>query len=231
MSTYLWINLGAVAIPFILSFDKKVAFYRKWKYHFPSLAIVAFIFIFWDIQFTRMEVWGFNPLHLSGLYIFNLPLEEVLFFFSIPYASVFTYEVLNTYIKKDLTGKAPVYISGSLAIILIVSGIYNIDRWYTSVTFLSTGTIIILLQYVMRFPKMGRFYIAYAVVIMPFLIVNGLLTGSWIHQEVVWYNNSENLGIRILTIPIEDFIYGMELILLNVVFFEYLQNYRIRWSK
>ncbi|MFW5709998.1 MAG: lycopene cyclase domain-containing protein, partial [Bacteroidota bacterium] len=61
------------------------------------------------------------------------------------------------------------------------------------------------------------------IVLFPFLVVNGLLTGSWIQQEVVWYNNQENLGIRLFTIPVEDFVYGMELILLNVFIYEKLK--------
>jgi lycopene cyclase domain-containing protein len=71
---------------------------------------------------------------------------------------------------------------------------------------------------------MGRFYLAYAVILIPFFIVNGILTGSFIEQEVVWYNNEENLGVRIGTVPVEDIFYGMLLILMNVVIYEWLQE-------
>ena len=45
--------------------------------------------------------------------------------------------------------------------------------------------------------------------------MNGILTGSGIEEQVVWYNDSENLGKRLGTIPVEDILYGMTLILLN----------------
>ncbi|MFP4059972.1 MAG: lycopene cyclase domain-containing protein [Bacteroidota bacterium] len=223
MSTYLWINIGAIIVPLIFSFDKKVAFYSRWKYFLPAMLSVAFIFVIWDIYFTRIGIWGFNPLHLSGIKIVNLPIEEVLFFIAIPYASVFTYDVLNAYIKIDLIGKKSNFISAFLAFFLLITGIIFHENTYTSVSFITTGALILLLQFLLRFRCMGRFYLTYVIVLFPFLVVNGLLTGSWIQQEVVWYNNQENLGIRLFTIPVEDFVYGMELILLNVFIYEKLK--------
>jgi len=54
------------------------------------------------------------------------------------------------------------------------------------------------------------------VMLIPFFIVNGILTGSFIDNEIVWYNNDENLGIRLFTIPVEDTIYAFTLILTNL---------------
>ncbi len=71
---------------------------------------------------------------------------------------------------------------------------------------------------------MGRFYFAYAIILIPFLLVNGVLTGSFIEEQVVWYNDDANLGIRMGTIPVEDTFYGMLLILLNISILEWLQD-------
>jgi len=54
--------------------------------------------------------------------------------------------------------------------------------------------------------------------------VNGILTGSFIEGEVVWYNNTENLGLRIFTIPIEDFAYAFSMILYNLLLIEQLKK-------
>ena len=70
---------------------------------------------------------------------------------------------------------------------------------------------------------MGKFYRFYFWHLIPFFIVNGILTGTGIDQEVVWYNNTENLGIRMGTIPVEDSLYSLSLMLMNITILEYLK--------
>ena len=71
---------------------------------------------------------------------------------------------------------------------------------------------------------MKRFYLVYLVLLIPFMIVNGLLTGTGLAAPVVWYNPSEIIGRRILTIPIEDVFYGMGLVLANVWIYQVILN-------
>ena len=224
MSTYLFLNLVSVSIPLILSFDRKVHYYRRWKYLFPAMAVSLAIFIIWDIIFTHHGVWGFNPLHLTGIKIINLPLEEWLFLITVPYASVFLYDVFKAYISKDPFVKISRAISFFLMGFLLLLSLLNYDKLYTFITFLFLALYILALELILKVKYMGRFYFAYLVVLIPFLIVDGVLTGSFIEEEVVWYNNLENLDVRIFTIPVEDAFYGMLLILMNVSIYEYLQG-------
>ena len=107
---------------------------------------------------------------------------------------------------------------------LLVIGLKNYNHWYTSVTFIGTALYLLFLITVVKPTYLGRFYFAYLFILIPFFIVNGILTGTGLPEPVVWYNNNENLGIRMLTIPFEDTFYGMLLILMNVSIFEYLQK-------
>ena len=94
------VNLGSIIIPFIFSFHPKLNFNKKWRSTFLSIFIVAIFFIAWDICYSAMGVWGFNPDYLIGVNLFNLPIEEILFFLCIPYACLYTYHCLKILIPN-----------------------------------------------------------------------------------------------------------------------------------
>jgi lycopene cyclase domain-containing protein len=221
---YLTIDLLTISVPFLASFYSKAPFYKKWKYLSVAILIPALLFILWDEFFTRIGVWGFNPYYLSGIYVGSLPIEEILFFICIPYSCVFIYFALNHLVKKDLFYFQQDIISSVLAVGLIVVGAFSMNKAYTASTFILCGVFIAFHLLKLRSRYISRFYFAFLVVLIPFFIVNGILTGSFIPGEVVWYNNDENLNMRIGTVPVEDIFYGMLLILLNVTIFEWLQR-------
>ena len=88
---YLYLNIGSLLIPMVFSFYPKFQFYKKWTSLFPAIFIMMAFFISWDIIFTNNGIWGFNPQYINGLKLFNLPLEEWLFFICIPSAYFYTH--------------------------------------------------------------------------------------------------------------------------------------------
>jgi lycopene cyclase domain-containing protein len=195
-------------------------FIKFWKQVFLSIAIVAFIFISWDILFTAQGVWGFNDNYLVGLNVLNLPIEEWLFFICIPYACIFThyairhflpYVKLSSFITKGITIV--------LLLVLTTLIILNYDKSYTFYNF-SLLVLILLYSLIAKEAELSSFYISFLIILIPFFIVNGILTGSYIEDPVVWYNNNENLGIRLGTIPVEDIGYAFSLIFLNIILIE-----------
>ena len=226
-SLYLLINFFTVVVPFLFSFHPKLNFYKHWKSFFLANSITAFLFISWDILFTHLGVWGFNPNYVLGLYIFNLPIEEILFFICIPYACVFTYHCLNLFYNlrwKPLTETVFV-LTSCLSLLLI--GLFFFTKLYTASIFISLAIMLLLLKYVAKINWLPRLVLIYPILLIPFFIVNGILTGSGIDAPIVWYNNQYNLFIRLLTIPVEDIFYGFELILLNLFFYEF---FNAKWS-
>jgi lycopene cyclase domain-containing protein len=221
---YLIINISSIIVPFLFSFHPKILFYKKWKAFFVSVLFSLIVFVPWDILFTHLGVWSFNSKYLLGIYFFNLPIEEVLFFLCIPYSCIFTYHFIIKSIKMDWMLKAEKTISYVLVILLIVIAAVNYYKLYTSVTFMAFASFILLLKFAFRVSWLHKFYFTYLILLIPFFIVNGILTGTGPDEPVVLYNNAQNLGIRVGTIPIEDVIYGMFLLMLNVSIFEYLST-------
>ncbi len=217
--TYLLINFLTIFFPIVLSFDKRVQFFKSWKYIFPGLLITGLVFLVWDYLFTVFSVWSFNADYVTGLYILNLPIEEILFFITVPFACIFIYECLNYYIKKDWLHKLSRPISVTLIIASIASLVLFYDRVYTLITF---GFLLAALVYAEFLQKvnLGRFYMAYLVSLLPFYIVNGILTSI----PIVMYNDAENMSFRVGTIPFEDHFYSMAMLLMNILLFEYFRK-------
>lgn len=214
--TYLLIDLFSVLVPFIFSFHPSLKFYKHWPALLPAIVITGSIFIAWDMYFTHLKVWGFNADYLTGIYIVNLPIEEVLFFLCIPYSCIFTYACLKVMIKKTMSKLTQLIISP----LLISASVFMVIRFhslsYTTYTFAVLAILLFTAQFILKASWLSYFYISYLLLLLPFLIVNGLLTGTGLANPIVWYNPQHILGLRILTIPVEDIFYGMDLILLNV---------------
>lgn len=217
--TYLLVNFFTVIIPLLFSFHPRLRFYKAWRAFFPAVILSGLVFIVWDAYFTSIGVWGFNDQYLTGIRIGNLPVEEVLFFFCIPYACVFTFYCLSLLLKIDMAQKWEDRVTWVLVSVLFIFGLVYYQRVYTVTTFWGLMILLLFTRHMLKARWLGRFYIVYALLLLPFLIVNGVLTGSGLESPVVWYNESEIMGYRIGTIPVEDVFYGMGLILLNLLIF------------
>ena len=222
--TYLLVNLCSVAIPLAFSFERKVAFYKRWKASSLAITVPAILFLVWDSLFTAQGVWGFNEKYLTGIKLYNLPLEEVLFFICIPYCCIFTYDVLNSFVKQDLLGKYARHATTILTYILVAIAFRYQNLAYTFWTSVLSVGFLLLHLVVLKKPYWSQLVLAYLVILIPFFITNGILTGTGLEEPIVWYNNEENLGIRLFTIPIEDTVYGFLLIGLNITFYEFFKR-------
>ncbi len=221
--TYLILDLLTIAGPLLLSFDKKVAFYKSFKYLAFSVGITSLLYIVWDIWFTKYGIWEFNNTFLLGRYILNLPLEEYIFFLVVPYACLFIYRCLQAYLPFLSNNK---WGNWSHFIMMLFSAaifVTNIDKLYTAVTFgLITVTLArtFLLNRIQFRKYSTHLFIAWIVALLPMYFINGQLTGL----PVLIYNNTENLGLRIGTIPFEDFFYNYLYMLWMIIAYEYFSS-------
>lgn len=218
--TYLLLDLLTIALPFFWSFEKKVFFVKYWRGLFLGIAVMILLFVPWDVWFTSMQVWGFNERYLTGIKIANLPIEEWLFFIVVPYACVFMYEALNYYLPKAPLAPIQDKITAILIFISFVLSIIFVDRIYTFTTFSLLSLFLIWHLLINRSDFLGQFYLLFLFVQIPLIIVNGVLTGMFTDEPIVWYNNAENMGIRLITIPVDDVGYNMLMLLVVITVLE-----------
>ncbi|KAA1246105.1 lycopene cyclase domain-containing protein [Aquimarina sp. RZ0] len=213
MSLYLIILIISLAGPLALSFEKNLRLYKRWKYLIPAILITMLVFVTWDIIFTHMGCWFFNPTYNSGIYINKLPLEEYLFFIAIPYACSFSFYAVQFHFPKFKLNEQWTKVLTFLIVVLsLMISLLHRDLTYTFVNFLVLPAILLLSYYFTR--EVVQYYLAiYPILLIPFFIINGILTGTGIEQAVFDYNPQEMLGIRILSIPFEDMFYNFSLLL------------------
>jgi lycopene cyclase domain-containing protein len=219
--TYLLINIFIIAVPLWYTRDERTAYYRRWSAVGFSIAVVSGAYLIWDIFVTARGEWSFNSRYLTGLRVFNLPLEEVLFFVTVPYSCLFIYEVVlyATQGKNFHLPKAAVVAASAL---LLAASILVHDQGYSSKS-LASCALFLLAALLLDRPLLNstQYWGWLAICYVPFLIVNSILTAL----PVVEYHPAAIFGLRVFTIPVEDFFYNYSMLSF------YLLAYRMRRSR
>jgi lycopene cyclase domain-containing protein len=217
---YLLLDLGVIIFPFLLSFDKKVHYVGDWGATFGALVVIGIPFLIHDYFFTEMGVWGFNPDYLTGHYLLNLPIEEVLFFVVVPYACTFVYACCKAYFLRFNFGTFNKGFYLGILLYALVIFVLGIGAWYSTMV----SILAFILGLLLWFKQKNYPYVPIAVVLsmIPFFIMNSILTGSFTPEPIVWYDNFQNIGFRWGTIPAEDILYSFLLVAANILVFRFL---------
>ncbi|MGA9291601.1 MAG: lycopene cyclase domain-containing protein [Ignavibacteriaceae bacterium] len=224
MSSYLLLNIFVIIIPLLLSFEKKIKFYKKFRELSISIITVGSIFIIWDIFAVKRGDWGFNHKYVTGINLLNLPLEEILFFITIPYSSIFLYETMKFYLQNRIINNElnlkRIYPALVTAVLLILSAVY-LNHYYTFTVLIFCAVFLLITFFLFNDILSSKLFWSFIfLTFIPFVIVNYFLTSL----PIVIYNPDAILGIRILTIPVEDFFYSFSM--LSLYLFIYIKSVR-----
>lgn len=183
------------------------------------------IYIFWDFAFTKMGIWGFEESLYLGVSILGLPMEEICWFFIIPFCSIFIIIILEQRIELSL--KTDGLIKVFLIIVFTLSYLSNLEYAYSVVSF---GSCIVLLHFgwQWREPGFGVFALSFLIILIPMFIFNGMLTGLFTGKALVQYNPMEFSGIRLGSFPMEDLGFGFGYLYGIVKLRNYLKQRRAR---
>lgn len=222
---YLLVDFFTVIVCLAASFHHKIRFHRHFFSFFKAALIASIPFIAWDIWFTNSGVWWFNTNYTIGWEILGLPLEEWLFFICIPFACVFTFFCLDKFFDLDWTSRYNKILPSLIAVTCLVVAILFYTRMYPFITALVTIITLFFLIYVAKVNWAGKATLVYLILLPGFFLVNGVLTGSGLQSPVVNYNPAEILNVRMVTIPVEDAVYGYTQFLLVLFLFKKFVKY------
>jgi lycopene cyclase domain-containing protein len=213
--TYLVLNLCIIAVPVWYTPDKRTAYYRRLPALGFSIAVVSTCYLLWDILVTARGEWSFNGKYLTGVKILNIPLEEALFFITVPYSCLFIYEVV-LYATKSSKFSLPASLIIAMILALLASSLAFYPQGYTTKALVSCGFFLLIALLLDRpLLESNQYWIWLAICYVPFLIINTVLTAL----PVVEYNSKAIWGLRVGTIPLEDFFYNYAMLSFYLLFF------------
>jgi lycopene cyclase domain-containing protein len=157
-------------------------------------------------------------MYTTGRKLFGLPVEEVLFFVTVPYSCLFLYEQMVTYLRDTRVEINPRLFIW-LALGCFTAALMAYDKGYTCLVLLAAGLLFLSARvWHERFLSSRLFWWWMAICMALFFVFNYVLTAL----PVVVYNPNAILGVRVGTIPLEDFFYNFVLLTL------YAAVYRLR---
>ncbi len=208
MYRYLLIDVLVLSVPFLYSFRRKTRFYFRIPYVLAAFLSVGVVFLAWDVWAASRGDWGFSHEYTTGIRFFWLPIEEILFFLIIPYSCLFIYENLVCYFA-DRRVRIPRLLNALVVGACWTTAIVFWDQYYTRTVFVVCGLFFMVTIFFDHDMLESLLFWAYmAITYFPFFAVNYLLTSP----PIVWYDSKAIWGIRVTTIPLEDFVYSFSML-------------------
>ncbi len=218
---YLFLLMVYLIIPVVMSWQKKVRFVFQLRYLLPAILFSGAIFGIWNMRFTELGIWSFNPDYLTGLEVMKVPIEEWLSFLIIPLSSVYVYEWLKIRLEKFEHANAFLLVSLVLFTLSAVLAYYYRQSMFTFFTFFLTAIYLGYTVFRNRFKKhYTKFYLAFGITLIPYLFVSAILNT----MPAVVYNTSHIIGAGIVGVPVEKLAYLFLMLLMNITIYEYLNE-------
>ncbi|UCE95338.1 MAG: lycopene cyclase domain-containing protein [Candidatus Bathyarchaeota archaeon] len=209
MSFYLYLNLAIIAFPLVFSFERRLKFYSRFKPLSVSLILVGCIFVGWDIFATYRGHWSFNSSFVNELSFLGLPLGEILFFITVPYSCLFIFESIRRFLGDRSLFSSKKWFFTGIGILMTAVSFAFLQKEYTFLAILSVGLTLLFVSFVKVKIFSSRAYWIYIIItLLLFIVVNFILTSL----PVVQYSSSAISGFRVITIPIEDFLFNFSML-------------------
>ena len=211
---YLVFNISCIFLGLLFATDlsRKRKVNINWFALFMSYLLISIPFVIWDVIATARGHWSFDSFYITDNYIFNLPVEEFLFFFTVPFLIISSFEWLKSKFSPDKLNLS--YIELSILLILSTYLLLNGGEYSLLAVVSSLLTFYITRPLVNKYGAV--FYLLVLLTYAFFIFGNSMLTSP----PVVSYGEEFVSGYRFLSIPIEDFLYNYALIFMSIFVYD-----------
>ena len=220
---YLLFNFVVIAGPIVSQFSRRIKHVSRWRLKLLVNGIVMIPYVIWDVLVAGSH-WWFNEAYTLGFRLLGLPIEEWLFFITVPFGCLLVWETLPHADSWLIRLKPLRYVRMILYPTLPIGvWVFSTGKQYTGLVLFCFGLValvdVLLGVDLLLCPKT---YLYLAIVSVLILVFNGYLTA----RPVVLYGETYQIGYRIFTIPLEDIGYGFTLMLFNAMIYERLRTDR-----
>lgn len=222
---YLGFNLFILLPCLAISLAKDAGPAKKWRNLLTGYATISIIFIVWDILASAAGHWGFSEQYTLQFRLLGLPIEEYLFFFTVPFGCMLVWDGLS-HLKFKTHRKLTIGYFAFWSFLSLTLLLTSWEKGYSRVAALSVlFTIALLLNLGLDTLRQKRFLWYQAAGLGLFVLFNLYLTAL----PVITYGEQTITGWRFITIPIEDFFFNFAF--LNSFVLIYNKAERLRFHK
>jgi isorenieratene synthase len=226
IAEYLLFDL-VVAAPLVLAAWLRPRWFRGgWRAAFRAALFGAIPFVVWDAAVAGRH-WWFDARRVLGPRVLGLPVEELLFFLVVPLACLFTWEVLVGGARARLRPLGRAGRIAALVCLLAAVWAWAEGREYTALVLAGVVGALVLDDALGTGLAGSNRARVHAVLVLAFTgVFNGYLTA----RPIVHYDDAYALGWRLGTIPVEDFAFGLALVLVTTTLYQRARGRRARPS-
>ena len=186
-----------------------------WRPALWATLLGAVPFVAWDAAVVGRH-WWFHPERVLGIEVLGLPLEELGFFMVVPLACLVTWELVIGGGKARPRGRGrALSIAAVFVMVAVVSGF--LGREYTALACLGLAGAALLDDALgTQLTAMRAAWLHAAAIVALTTLFNGYLTG----RPIVLYDSNFALGLRVGTVPVEDYAFGLALAWVTTVLYQ-----------
>ena len=173
-----------------------------------SYAFISLPFIAWDMWAVQQGHWSFNSTYTAGIYLGNLVVSEVMFFFVVPLVclAMFLLAVRSKHAQSQFGMAHKILVAIVVCSLLLLQS--NPGLTYTTiVSVLAVVMCLALLLHGGALVRSKGFWWYQVALLFTFVAVNSVLAGL----PIIEYGAHAINGTRVGVIPIEDFLYNFVL--------------------